>query len=51
MRDMERGVVERTLATHNYNIKATARALGVSRGTIYRKIRKYGLPLDIRRPH
>jgi DNA-binding NtrC family response regulator len=39
----ERRVVQRTLEASGGNIVAAARHLGVSRGTLYRKIQKYGL--------
>ena len=35
--------IESALRTHGGNIAATAKALGVSRGLLYRKIGKYGL--------
>ncbi len=39
----ERSFIESALHTHQGNIQATAKALGVSRGLLYRKIAKYGL--------
>ena len=39
----ERELLERTLTANKGNIQATARELGVSRGTLYRKISKYGI--------
>jgi DNA-binding NtrC family response regulator len=41
--ELERGFLARMLHEHGGNIKATAAALGVSRGTLYRKIAKYKL--------
>jgi len=41
----ERSFLESALRTHNGNIQATARALNVSRGLLYRKIAKYGIKL------
>jgi transcriptional regulator of acetoin/glycerol metabolism len=40
MRDLERQAIERTLAALDGNVAATARQLGISRNTIYR--RRYG---------
>jgi transcriptional regulator with PAS, ATPase and Fis domain len=36
--DIELSVIQKSLAAHDGNVSATARALGVSRNTIYRKI-------------
>ncbi len=38
LQDLELGAIQRALATHGGNVSATARALGVSRNTIYRKL-------------
>ena len=38
LEEVERSVIEKALASHGGNVSATARALGVSRNTIYRKI-------------
>jgi transcriptional regulator of acetoin/glycerol metabolism len=35
---MEQTVILKSLAAHGGNVSATARALGVSRNTIYRKV-------------
>lgn len=43
--DAELKLFELALRTHNYNLKATARDLGVSRGTLYRKIKKHKIAL------
>jgi transcriptional regulator with PAS, ATPase and Fis domain len=39
----ERAVIQRTLASHNYSRSRTANALGISRVTLYKKMKKYGL--------
>ncbi|MEO8170938.1 MAG: helix-turn-helix domain-containing protein, partial [Oxalobacteraceae bacterium] len=36
--EMEISVIQKSLESHSGNVSATARALGVSRNTIYRKI-------------
>ncbi len=41
--DAERTHLERFLREHKGSLRAAARALGISRGTLYRKLRKYGL--------
>lgn len=43
LRECSRKLIESTLAAHNGNIAKTAQKLGISRGTLYRRIRKYGL--------
>jgi len=42
----EQEAIEQMLRSQNFNRAATARALGVSRVTLYNKIRKYGIRLD-----
>ncbi|MBX3414535.1 MAG: sigma-54-dependent Fis family transcriptional regulator [Pirellulales bacterium] len=39
----EQEIVEQTLRAHDFNRAATARALGISRVTLYNKMRKYGM--------
>ncbi|OLC53452.1 MAG: hypothetical protein AUH92_06010 [Acidobacteria bacterium 13_1_40CM_4_69_4] len=46
MQDAERDLLETTLRSHGWNVRAAARNLGISRGTLYRKARKYGIALD-----
>lgn len=41
--EAERVAVERALADQDGNLVAAARQLGVSRGTLYRKMRKFGI--------
>lgn len=43
LEDLEQRAVAETLARHNGNIRATARTLGVSRPTLYRKLKKMGI--------
>jgi two-component system NtrC family response regulator len=43
LQDVERRFLESALREHNGNIVRTARAIGVSRGTLYRKLEKYRL--------
>jgi transcriptional regulator with PAS, ATPase and Fis domain len=44
IREAERERVEEALAVHRGNVAAAAAQLGVSRGTVYRKARKYNIP-------
>ncbi len=41
----EREKIEQMLRLHNFNRTAAAKALGISRVTLYNKIRKYNIPL------
>ncbi|MBC7673723.1 MAG: sigma-54-dependent Fis family transcriptional regulator [Polaromonas sp.] len=43
LEEMERGHIERTLRAHNQNRTRAARELGISRATLIKKIREYGL--------
>ena len=43
LEDLEQRAVAETLARHNGNIRTTARTLGVSRPTLYRKLKKMGI--------
>jgi transcriptional regulator with PAS, ATPase and Fis domain len=40
---VERNVIQRTLANNGYSRVHTANALGISRVTLYKKMKKYGL--------
>ncbi|QSA95831.1 sigma-54 dependent transcriptional regulator [Methylococcus sp. EFPC2] len=44
--DMDRYIIETALQRMNYNIVATARALGTTRETLRYRIRKYGIPVE-----
>ena len=39
----ERGIIQQALASSNYNRVRAASALGISRVTLYKKMKKYGL--------
>lgn len=41
--DMERLMIQRSIAKHGGNLSAVANALGIARQTLYSKIKKYGL--------
>jgi DNA-binding NtrC family response regulator len=41
--EVERGHIERTLRAHGANRTRAARELGISRATLIKKIREYGL--------
>jgi len=43
--EVERGHIERTLRLHDGNRTHAARALGISRATLIKKIKEYGLPV------
>jgi DNA-binding NtrC family response regulator len=40
---VERNVIQRTLVNHGWSRVHTANALGISRVTLYKKMKKYGL--------
>jgi DNA-binding NtrC family response regulator len=42
--DAERRQIERTLAAHGGQLQKTAEALGISRTTLWEKMKRYGLP-------
>jgi two-component system nitrogen regulation response regulator NtrX len=44
--DMERGVLLKKLREHAWNVTETARALGIPRSNLYKKLEKYGLNRD-----
>jgi two-component system, NtrC family, response regulator HydG len=46
----ERVVIEQALRSNNYSRSRTARSLGISRVTLYKKMRKYGLDTLPRQP-
>lgn len=43
LEDMERILIEKAMKKHNMNISAIALELGITRPTLYNKIKKYGL--------
>jgi DNA-binding NtrC family response regulator len=42
----EANVIEQTLKRHNFNVSKAARQLAISRVTLYRMIKKYGISID-----
>ena len=40
---MERAAIAASIARHNGNLSLVAKELGISRGSLYRKIEKHGL--------
>jgi DNA-binding NtrC family response regulator len=48
---LERNVIQRTLEKNGYSRARAATALGISRVTLYKKMKKYGLINGPRRPH
>ena len=40
---VERNVIQRALANNGYSRKRTAQALGISRVSLYKKLKKYGI--------
>jgi DNA-binding NtrC family response regulator len=48
---LERNMIQRTLEKNGYSRAHAATALGVSRVTLYKKMKKYGLINGSRRPH
>jgi DNA-binding NtrC family response regulator len=43
LEDLERLFIDKALARHGGNVLRTARALGLSRSALYRRLQKYGL--------
>ncbi len=41
--EVERHLIQRTLARHDRNVSQAAKALGLSRSALYRRLQKYGL--------
>lgn len=46
LEDMDRHIIQTALARHNFNVTATARALGTTRETLRYRIQKYDLHAD-----
>jgi len=47
---VERNVIQRALANHGYSRSRAASALGISRVTLYKKMKKYGLMAETVQP-
>jgi len=43
LEDMERELVERAMTAHRYKVAPAARALGISRNALYRRLEKFGM--------
>jgi transcriptional regulator of acetoin/glycerol metabolism len=41
--EVERHLIQRTLARHDGNVSQAAKALGLSRSAMYRRLQKHGL--------
>ncbi|MCB1955602.1 MAG: sigma-54-dependent Fis family transcriptional regulator [Rhodocyclaceae bacterium] len=48
LEEMERFIIHTALQRHDFNVMATARALGTTRETLRYRIQKYGLAPDVR---
>jgi transcriptional regulator with PAS, ATPase and Fis domain len=46
LKEMERCHIVKVLSEHNWNITRSAQALGIDRGTLYHKIKKFGLKAE-----
>lgn len=46
LNEMEKEAIQNALIANEYNISQTAKSLGVSRSTLYRKMREYGVTVD-----
>jgi len=46
LEDNEQKIIQELLESNNYNISKVSRELNVSRPTLYRKLEKYGMPLN-----
>lgn len=44
LEEQEIALIQRALAQHNQSISAAARALGITRSSLYRRLEKYGIP-------
>jgi transcriptional regulator of acetoin/glycerol metabolism len=43
---LEEATIRRVLERYNFNMSKVSRKLGVGRSTLYRKLKKYGIPID-----
>jgi two-component system NtrC family response regulator len=43
LEDLERETIRQAMATHGGNVSLAARALGLSRSALYRRLQRYGL--------
>jgi len=45
--EMERVIIQSLLTRSGYNIASVARSLGVARSTVYRKMKRYGIKMEV----
>jgi transcriptional regulator with PAS, ATPase and Fis domain len=43
LEEMERSMIEKSMAYHNHNVGKVAEALGISRAALYRRLDKFGM--------
>ncbi|SHJ78984.1 regulatory protein, Fis family [Anaerobranca californiensis DSM 14826] len=46
LEDVEKYTIEKVLKKYNYNISTAAKALGIGRNTLYRKVEKYKIKVE-----
>lgn len=44
LKEMEIAIIQKALAKHNHSISPTAKALGITRSALYRRLEKYNIP-------
>ncbi|WP_207433421.1 sigma-54-dependent transcriptional regulator [Sabulibacter ruber] len=44
--ELEAGMIKKSMAYYNNNVSKVAKALGVSRGSLYRRLEKFNIPYD-----
>ena len=45
LEEMEKAMIEKAILFHRNNLSKAARSLGLSRGTLYRRMEKHGIPV------
>lgn len=45
LEEMEKKMIQKALTFHNYQISETARSLGITRSSLYRRLEKYGIEM------
>ncbi len=46
LKEMEIAMIRKALAKHNHSISPTAKALGITRSALYRRLEKYNIPYE-----